>query len=96
MDFCEPLLLENNNIYADDIETVINTHNHALLRYCHSILCDYHEAQDAVQMTFIKAWQNRNKFNGGGRDLLNFLYRIAYNTCVDTIRMRKRRLKNPA
>ena len=94
MDLCEPLVSENTDM---QIETVINTHSHALLRYCHSILCDYHEAQDAVQITFIKAWQNKNKFNGGEKDLLNFLYKIAYNTCIDAIRKRNHRqkLKSP-
>ena len=91
MDLCEPLPDENI-----DIESLINTHSHALLRYCHSILCDYHEAQDVLQITFIKAWQNKNKFTGDDRDLLNFLYKIAYNSCIDAIRRRKQRLKNPA
>jgi RNA polymerase sigma-70 factor (ECF subfamily) len=93
MDLCKPLVFENI-----DIETVVNTHSHAILRYCHSILCDYHEAQDTLQITFIKAWQNKNKFNGNGsgKDLLNFLYKIAYNACIDAIRRRRQRLKIPA
>lgn len=36
-----------------------------LLRYCHHILCDYHEAQDAVQTTFIKAYDNHHRFRAG-------------------------------
>ena len=91
MDLCEPLVSENI-----DIETAVNTYSPALLRYCHSILCDYHEAQDVIQTTFIKAWQNRNKFTGDEKDLSNFLYKIAYNACIDAIRRRKQRLKNPA
>lgn len=31
------------------LEAVIGRYGQALLRYCHHILCDYHEAQDAVQ-----------------------------------------------
>jgi RNA polymerase sigma-70 factor (ECF subfamily) len=80
-------------------ETVVNAYNHALLRYCHSILCDYHTAQDVVQITFIKLYANKNKFGGNGKnqdkDLLNFLYKIAYNTCIDEIRKRKRIADNP-
>ena len=93
MDLCEPMFSENTDIY--NIETIINNHSRELLRYCHSILCDYHEAQDVLQITFIKAWQNKNKFTGGDKDLLNFLYKIAYNSCIDAIRKRKQRQKNP-
>jgi len=71
------------------LEIIMSNYSSALLRYCHSILCDYHEAQDAVQIAFIKAYQNRDKFKGGDKDLTNFLYKIAYNTCIDIIRKRK-------
>jgi RNA polymerase sigma-70 factor (ECF subfamily) len=40
-------------------------------------------------MTFIKAHQNRDKFTGNDKGLSNFLYKIAYNTCIDIIRKRK-------
>jgi len=90
MDMCEPLPDEK----SIDIETIINTHSHALLRYCHSILCDYHEAQDVLQIIFIKAWQNKNKFTGDDKDLSSFLYKIAYNSCIDAIRRRNQRQKN--
>ena len=90
MDLCEPLFVENI-----EIDVVINKYSAQLLRYCHSILCDYHEAQDTLQTTFIKAWQNKNRFTGDDRDLSNFLYKIAYNACIDSIRKRKQRQKNP-
>jgi len=93
MDFCKPLLFESTD-QSIDIEIVIKIYSHALLRYCHSILCDYHEAQDVLQITFIKAWQSKNKFAGGDKDLLNFLYKIAYNTCIDAIRKRRQPVKS--
>ena len=46
-----------------------------LLRYCHHILCDYHEAQDAVQTTFIKAYDNHHRFRPG-TSLSAWLYRL--------------------
>ena len=49
-----------------------------LLRYCHHVLCDYHEAQDAVQNTFLRAWDR--------------LYKLAYHACVDGLRARRRQL----
>lgn len=65
-----------------------------LLRYCHHILCDYHEAQDAVQTAFLKAWEGREKFRAG-TSLSAWLYRLAYTTCVDILRSRKLRLLPP-
>ncbi len=65
-----------------------------LLRYCHHILCDYHEAQDAVQTTFIKAYDNHHRFRPG-TSLSAWLYRLAYTTCVDLLRHRKRQLVTP-
>lgn len=61
-----------------------------LLRYCHHMLCDYHEAQDAVQTVFLKAWEHRERF-ARGTNLSAWLYRIAYRTCLDLLRGRKRR-----
>ena len=52
--------------FADDCEQALNEavalYGQPLLRYCHHILCDYHDAQDAVQTTFIKAYDNRSRF----------------------------------
>ena len=81
---------DKTNLNCDEagLETVINAYNHALLRYCHSILCDYHEAKDAVQLTFIKLYNSQKSFEQD-KDLSNFLYKIAYNTCIDIIRKRK-------
>ena len=71
-----------------ELECAIELYGHQLLRYCHNILCDYHEAQDAVQTTFIKAYNKRTSFISGS-SLSAWLYRIAYTTCMDILRKRK-------
>lgn len=71
-----------------EIEVAINLYGQRLLRYCHNILCDYHKAQDAVQITFIKAYDKRKSFRKG-HSLSAWLYGIAYNTCMDILRKRK-------
>lgn len=71
-----------------ELECAIELYGHQLLRYCHNILCDYHKAQDAVQITFIKAYNKRTNFVSGNR-LSPWLYRIAYTTCMDILRKRK-------
>ena len=43
-----------------DLEKLVRTYTPALLRYFTGILGSEHDAQDAVQQTFIKAWQRRH------------------------------------
>ncbi|HIY21542.1 MAG TPA: sigma-70 family RNA polymerase sigma factor [Candidatus Flavonifractor merdigallinarum] len=78
----------------DALSQMIDRYGQPLLRYCHHILCDYHEAQDAVQITFYKAYTHRARFQPG-TNLSAWLYRLAYTTCVDLLRRRKRQLFAP-
>lgn len=78
----------------DALAQVIDRYGQPLLRYCHHILCDYHEAQDAVQITFCKAYTHRRRFQSG-TNLSAWLYRLAYTTCVDLLRRRKKQLFVP-
>lgn len=71
-----------------ELQEAITLYGQALTRYCHNILCDYHEAEDVVQITFVKAYEKRAKFEAG-TSLSSWLYRIAYTTCMDVIRKRK-------
>lgn len=43
-----------------DLEKLVHAHTAALLRYCTGLLGCEADAQDAVQKTFIKAWQQRH------------------------------------
>ncbi|WP_026895830.1 RNA polymerase sigma factor [Clostridiisalibacter paucivorans] len=73
-----------------ELECAIELYGQPLLRYCHNIICDYHKAQDAVQVTFIKAYNKRKSFKKG-HSLSGWLYGIAYNTCIDILRKKRRR-----
>ena len=74
-----------------ELETAMELYGHALLKYCHNIICDYHEAQDAVQITFMKAYEKRSTFNSD-MNLYAWLRKIAYNACIDILRGKKIRL----
>ena len=70
-----------------DLEKLVHAHTAALLRYCTGLLGCEADAQDAVQKTFIKAWQQRRTLRGDGTDNeCAWLYRIAYNTAVSHAR----------
>ena len=60
----------------DALSQMIDRYGQPLLRYCHHILCDYHEAQDAVQITFYKAYTHRARVQPG-TNLSAWLYRLA-------------------
>ena len=70
-----------------DLEKLVHTHTAALLRYCTGLLGSEADTQDAVQQTFIKAWQNRHTLRRDGTDNERaWLYRIAYRTALDTLK----------
>jgi RNA polymerase sigma-70 factor (ECF subfamily) len=56
------------------------------------MLASFDEADDAVQETFLRAWRARDSFDDDGGGLRAWLYRIATNVCLDSIRRRKRRV----
>src|SRR5215467_9800208 len=65
-------------------------HRRELHVHCYRMLASFDEAEDAVQETFLRAWRNRETFEGD--ELFRaWLYRIATNVCLDVLRKRSRR-----
>lgn len=71
------------------LEALVYAYSPALLRYCRGILCSEADAEDAVQLTFIKAWRARERLKLK-QPLLPWLYKIAYHTAIDQLRARRR------
>jgi RNA polymerase sigma-70 factor (ECF subfamily) len=71
--------------------TLTERHRRELHVHCYRMLASFDEAEDAVQETFLRAWRNRESFEGDSL-YRAWLYRIATNVCVDTIRSRSRRI----
>jgi len=69
------------------LEEMVATYGKAILRYCHLLLRDYHEAQDVVQTTFLKVFMGRSRIKGAVQP---WLYKTAYNNCIDILRKRKK------
>ena len=62
-----------------------------LTSYCYRMLGSIEDADDAVQETFIRVWQNWNSFRQES-SYKTWVYRIASNYCLDKLRQAKRRM----
>jgi RNA polymerase sigma-70 factor (ECF subfamily) len=71
---------------AEDLEQ----HRTELRGYCYRMLGSAFDADDAVQETMVKAWQGLDRFEGRA-SARSWLYRIATNVCLDSLRSRSRR-----
>ena len=57
--------------------------------HCYRMLGSFHESEDLVQETFLRAWRRRETFEGRS-SLRAWLYKIATNACLDALDKRPR------
>lgn len=53
---------------------------------CLNILRNKEDARDVAQDTFYKAYKSLKRFDGNKSQFSTWLYRIAYNKCIDQVR----------
>jgi len=80
--------LNEKTLHVMPLEEAVARYSHALLKYCYGLLCNYHDAQDAMQETFCKAYAKRGGFQGQSH-ILTWLYKIAHNTCLSMLRKQR-------
>ncbi|MFV0533090.1 MAG: sigma-70 family RNA polymerase sigma factor [Cumulibacter sp.] len=66
------------------------TYRAELIGFCYCYFGSYAEAEDAVQETMVRAWQNAEGFENRS-SLRTWLYKIATNVCLDMRRAPQRR-----
>jgi RNA polymerase sigma-70 factor (ECF subfamily) len=78
-------------VEAPSFATQAERHRRELHVHCYRMLGSFDEAEDLVQETYLRAWRNRESFDGGP-GLRAWLYKIATNACLDALRRNQRRL----
>ena len=70
---------------AEAFDEAIRQYHGSLYRLCHRVLDNDDDAQEAVQETFLAAYQGRDRFRAESQ-VHTWLCSIAYNKAMDTLR----------
>lgn len=71
-------------------QEIFDQNHRKVFHLCYGYTGDHDAANDLMQETFIKVWQNLDKFRQQSQ-LSTWIYRIAVNTCLSYLRLEKRK-----
>lgn len=61
-----------------------------ILNYAFKMIGEKAAAEDATHETFLKVWQNADKWQDRGHSPKSWVFKIAHNVCVDHLRKNRR------
>src|SRR3954447_23481086 len=70
-------------------QSLVEQHRSELHAHCYRMLGSVHDAEDALQDAFLRAWRGLPGFQGRSSPR-SWLYKIATNTCLDALAKRPR------
>lgn len=73
----------------EQMRKMVDTYSNMLFKICFVMLCNEHDAEDAVQETFIKYLERNPRFESDEHEKA-WLIRVAQNICNNMIRFRMR------
>lgn len=77
---------------TDAYRYLIERYQTGLIIHCENIVKDRQEAEDIAQETFIKAYRELAKFKDGQARFSTWIYKIATNLCLDSLRKSRRKV----
>ena len=72
---------------------IFKANSKKIYHLCYGYTGDEDAANDLMQETFMKVWQNLDKFRNQAM-ISTWIYRIAVNTCLSWLRVEKRQAKD--
>jgi RNA polymerase sigma-70 factor (TIGR02960 family) len=77
-----------------EFRALAERHRREIHVHCYRMLGSFHDAEDLVQDTFLRAWQSRAGYDEatGASGFRAWLYRIATNACLDALKSKRRRV----
>lgn len=83
------ILLKEDDQREKGFVLLVKKYQKKLYWHIRRLVSDHADAEDALQNTFIKTWKGLQKFRGDS-SLFTWLYRIATNEALTTLKKRKR------
>lgn len=70
---------------------LFDRNSRVIYHLCYGYTGDSDSANDLMQETFIKVWENLDRFNNRSQ-ISTWIYRIGINTCLSYLRIEKRKI----
>src|SRR5690349_14630666 len=86
----QPSAYHLSSLDQEAFGTLVEPHRRELKAHCYRMMGSVQDAEDMVQETFLRAWRRRDTFEGRA-SFRAWLYKIATNVCLDTLKQRPRR-----